>query len=215
MAGAQWLSSRGAYAVGSDTVAFEKVLKRRNELQDEVYYDLKASFDLSARPAVRVVKKVVDAYATMAGNIKAGNLTGKARRTAESRPVSFREDAAQPFDDRCLTWNLDGSLRAVPGSEDEPCFRKEDFPLARVATAVLDPFIFVNPDPRAPGWDETVGELPGILAAAPAPLAGCAAMDSPDSSGRIRKPSSRADRPGESRSNGFAGGRGLPTVGCG
>jgi choline monooxygenase len=69
------------------------------------------------------------------------------------------------------TWNLDGSLRAVPGTEDEPCFRKEDFPLARVATAVLDPFMFVNPDPQAPGWDETVGELPRILAAAPAPLA--------------------------------------------
>ncbi|MGP4088306.1 RNA-guided endonuclease TnpB family protein, partial [Streptomyces sp. KR55] len=95
--GANWVS----------VVAFDKGLKRRNELQEEVYYDLKATFDLSAQPAVRVVKKVVDAYATMAGNIRAGHLTGKARRKAESKPVVFREDAAQPFDDRCLTWNLD------------------------------------------------------------------------------------------------------------
>ncbi|WP_369244394.1 RNA-guided endonuclease InsQ/TnpB family protein [Streptomyces sp. R41] len=112
--GANWVS----------TVAFDKGLKRRNELQDEVYYDLKATFDLSAQPAVRVVKKVVDAYATMAGNIKAGHLTGKARRKAESKPIVFREDAAQPFDDRCLTWNLDektvsiwtvaGRIKGVP-----------------------------------------------------------------------------------------------------
>ncbi|WP_324604080.1 MULTISPECIES: RNA-guided endonuclease TnpB family protein [Streptomyces] len=29
------------------------------------------------------------------------------RGEAESKPISFREDAAQPFDDRMLTWNLD------------------------------------------------------------------------------------------------------------
>ncbi|MGP3951160.1 RNA-guided endonuclease InsQ/TnpB family protein [Streptomyces sp. 7N604] len=112
--GANWVS----------TVAFDKGLKRRNELQEEVYYDLKATFDLSAQPAVRVVKKVVDAYATMAGNIKAGHLTGKARRKAECKAIVFREDAAQPFDDRCLTWNLDeqtvsiwtvaGRIKGVP-----------------------------------------------------------------------------------------------------
>lgn len=105
-------------------VAFTKNLKRRNELQEEVYHDLKATFGLSAQPAVRVVKKVVDAYATIAGNIKAGNLTGRARHRAESKPVVFREEAAQPFDDRCLAWNLDwrtvsiwtveGRIKGVP-----------------------------------------------------------------------------------------------------
>ena len=51
------------------------------------------------------------------------------------------------------TWGLDGRLRAAPGSEDEPCFRKEDFPLTPLEVAVLGPFVFVKPDPQAPGWD--------------------------------------------------------------
>jgi IS605 OrfB family transposase len=88
-------------------VAYAKDLKRRNELQEEVYYDVKATYDLGAQPAVRVIKKVVDAYATLAGNIKNGHLTGKARRKAESKPIVFREEAAQPYDDRILSWNLD------------------------------------------------------------------------------------------------------------
>ncbi|MFJ7205327.1 RNA-guided endonuclease InsQ/TnpB family protein [Streptomyces sp. NPDC098789] len=91
-------------------VAHAKNLKRRNVLQDAVYHQIKADFDLGAQSAVRVVKKVCDAYATLKGNIKAGNLgpEGSKRRTrAESKPVVFREDAAQPYDDRILTWNLD------------------------------------------------------------------------------------------------------------
>src|SRR4051812_26539307 len=68
------------------------------------------------------------------------------------------------------TWGLDGGLRAAPGSEDDPCFKAEDFPLTPVAVAVLGQFIFVTPDPQAPGWDETIGALPQILAASPSPL---------------------------------------------
>ncbi|MFI9745371.1 RNA-guided endonuclease InsQ/TnpB family protein [Streptomyces sp. NPDC052494] len=97
-------------------VAFAKDLKRRNMLQDEVYYHLKADFDLGAQPAVRVIKKVCDAYATLKGNIKAGNLGpegGTRRKRAESRPVVFREDAAQPYDDRILTWNLDARTVSI------------------------------------------------------------------------------------------------------
>ncbi|MBB5122166.1 RNA-guided endonuclease InsQ/TnpB family protein [Streptomyces eurocidicus] len=108
-------------------VAFAKGLKRRNVLQKEVYFALKADYDLGAQPSVRVVKKVCDAYATLKGNIKAGNLGpegSKGRRRAESKPIVFREDAAQPFDDRILTWNLDqrtvsiwtvaGRLKGIP-----------------------------------------------------------------------------------------------------
>jgi choline monooxygenase len=68
------------------------------------------------------------------------------------------------------TWNFDGSLRAAPGSEGEACFHKEDYPLTPVEVAELGPFLFVRPDPRAPSWAETVGDLPAILAATPAPL---------------------------------------------
>lgn len=97
-------------------VAFAKDLKRRNGLQKEVYYRLKADYDLGAQPAVRVVTKVCDAYATLAAHIKAGNLgrAGAKRRVrAESKPIRFRDDAAQPFDDRILTWNLDARTVSI------------------------------------------------------------------------------------------------------
>jgi choline monooxygenase len=69
------------------------------------------------------------------------------------------------------TWGLDGRLRAAPGAEDEPGFRNENFPLTPLAVGVLGQFLFVRPDPQAPGWDETIGELPRILLAAPSPMA--------------------------------------------
>lgn len=68
------------------------------------------------------------------------------------------------------TWDLDGRLRAAPGSEDQACFKKEDFPLVPVAVALLGAFIFVKLDPHAPSWEEMVGELPRILKALPSPL---------------------------------------------
>ncbi|MFE6055403.1 RNA-guided endonuclease TnpB family protein, partial [Kitasatospora sp. NPDC056446] len=96
--------NRGACAASE--VAFRTGKMRRNDLQDEVYYRLKNEFDLGAQAAVRTVKKVVDAYNTLRGNIRNGHLMGKALRKAQSKPIGFRDDAAQPFDDRMLTWNL-------------------------------------------------------------------------------------------------------------
>ncbi|MFJ8613018.1 RNA-guided endonuclease TnpB family protein, partial [Streptomyces sp. NPDC093675] len=97
-------------ANAASEVAFDRDLKRRNGLQEAVYHRIKADFDLGAQAAVRTIKKVCDAYATLKANLKAGNLGpegGKRRMRAESRPVRFREGAAQPYDDRMLTWNLD------------------------------------------------------------------------------------------------------------
>jgi putative transposase len=97
-------------------VAFGKDLKRRNELQRAVYHQIKADFDLGAQCAVRVVKKVCDAYGTLKANIRAGNLGhegSKRRIRAESKPVVFRDSAAQPFDDRILTWNLDARTVSI------------------------------------------------------------------------------------------------------
>jgi putative transposase len=97
-------------------VAFRTGKVRRNVLQEAVYHRLKADFDLGAQPAVRTVKKVCDAYATLKANLKAGNYgrEGSKRRTkAESKPIVFREDAAQPFDDRILTWNLDARTVSI------------------------------------------------------------------------------------------------------
>ncbi|MEU3646310.1 transposase [Lentzea sp. NPDC034063] len=91
-------------------LAFERNVKSRNELQRLCYREIKDQFGLSAQPAVRVVKKVVDAYTTMHAAIRAGNLGSagsKRRLKAESKPIVFRETAAQPFDDRCLSWQYD------------------------------------------------------------------------------------------------------------
>ncbi|WP_261386150.1 transposase [Streptomyces sp. BK340] len=97
-------------------VAFTKKLKDRNGLQKAVYADLKALFGLSAQPAVRAVKKVVDAYATLKANLQAGNLgspTSKRHRTAVGNPIGFRPEAAQPFDDRCLSWQYDARTVSI------------------------------------------------------------------------------------------------------
>ncbi len=109
-------------------VAFRTGKDRRNVLQEAVYYRLRADFGLGAQPVVRVVKKVCDAYATLRANVRAGNYgpVGSKRRmrVEESKCIKFREDAAQPYDDRILTWNLDqrtvsvwtlaGRLKGIP-----------------------------------------------------------------------------------------------------
>jgi putative transposase len=89
--------------------AFETRVTSKLSLQRLVYGDLKA-MGLSAQPAIHVARKVSGAYAALRANIRAGNLgePGSKRRVkAESTPVAFRADAAQPFDDRCLSWQLD------------------------------------------------------------------------------------------------------------
>jgi putative transposase len=58
-------------------------------LHHRVYRDLK-EFGLSAQPAIRTIAKVCDAYT-------------KDKRVQHR----FRPDAAQPYDARCLSWNLD------------------------------------------------------------------------------------------------------------
>ncbi|MER7794445.1 transposase [Streptomyces sp. NPDC097640] len=97
-------------------VAFAKGLKDRNGLQKEVYADLKAKFGLSAQPVVRAVKKVVDAYTTLRANLRAGNLgspMSKRYRAAVGTPIGFRPEAAQPFDDRCLSWQYDARTVSI------------------------------------------------------------------------------------------------------
>jgi IS605 OrfB family transposase len=89
--------------------ASEMRVTGRQALQRLVYGDLKA-MGLSAQPAIHVVRKVAGAYAATRANIRAGNLgkPGSKRRVkAQSKPIVFRADAAQPYDDRCLSWQLD------------------------------------------------------------------------------------------------------------
>jgi hypothetical protein len=90
-------------------VAFARDVPREYELRKHTYARLKAS-GLGAQAAQHVIKKVRDAYTTLHANIRAGNLgkkDSKRRRKAESKPITFRPEAAQPYDDRCLSWQYD------------------------------------------------------------------------------------------------------------
>ncbi|MFE7602676.1 RNA-guided endonuclease InsQ/TnpB family protein [Streptomyces sp. NPDC057494] len=81
---ANWLSS----------LAFGHGRTSRAALQALAYADLKAR-GLSAQPALHVLRKVADAYTAARANNRI------------EKPVGFRPAAAQPFDDRCLSWQLD------------------------------------------------------------------------------------------------------------
>ena len=68
------------------------------------------------------------------------------------------------------TYNLDGSLRAAPGSKDEPGFRPDDLGLLPAQIESWGPFLFVNLDPQAPPLADVLGELPQMVAATGLPL---------------------------------------------
>ncbi|MGW2835592.1 RNA-guided endonuclease InsQ/TnpB family protein [Streptomyces sp. NPDC001286] len=107
-------------------VAFEHGVPREYELRKHTSAELKAR-GLGAQAAQHVIKKVRDSYTTLKANMRAGNLGregSKRRRKAQSRPIAFRPQAAQPYDDRCLSWQydqrtvsmwtVDGRVRNVP-----------------------------------------------------------------------------------------------------
>lgn len=90
-------------------VAFTHGVPREYELRTHTYPRLKAE-GLGAQAAQHVIKKVRDAYTALHANIRAGNLgkpNSKRRTKAESKPITFRPQAAQPYDDRCLSWQYD------------------------------------------------------------------------------------------------------------
>jgi len=85
------------------------------ELRKLCYGELKAR-GFGAQAAQHIIKRVADAYTTLRASIKAGSLgpeNSKRRRKAESRPVTFRPDAAHTYDDRCLSWNYDARTVSI------------------------------------------------------------------------------------------------------
>ncbi|MGW3820168.1 RNA-guided endonuclease InsQ/TnpB family protein, partial [Streptomyces sp. NPDC005046] len=82
---------------------------REYELRKHTYAELKAR-GLGSQAAQHVIKKVRDSYTTLKANIRAGNYGkpgSKRCRKVESKPITFRPEAAQPYDDRCLSWQYD------------------------------------------------------------------------------------------------------------
>ncbi|MFB4316103.1 RNA-guided endonuclease TnpB family protein [Actinomadura sp. 21ATH] len=96
-------------------VAFERKVFSRARLQRTLYTEVRA-LGLSAQPALHVIRKAADAYGVLHAQIEAGHLgkNGSARRTkAESKPITFRSNAAHPFDDRCLSWQPDARTVSI------------------------------------------------------------------------------------------------------
>ena len=115
-------------------VARETGVYRNYDLRKHVYQGIKDDHRLGAQAAQHVIKKVCDSYKSVKANIRAGNLGkpgSKRRRLAETNPISFRWQAAQPYDARMLSWQcdaravsiwtVDGRLKAVAytGSPDQ------------------------------------------------------------------------------------------------
>ncbi|MBA4867416.1 transposase, partial [Streptomyces sp. PSKA54] len=77
--------------------------------REHTYAEIKARWGLGAQAAQHVIKKVCDAYATLKANLKAGNLGkpgSKRYRRAVEKPIAFRAQGAQPYDDRMLSWQI-------------------------------------------------------------------------------------------------------------
>ena len=90
-------------------LARERDIHRNYDLRKVTYADA-LDAGLGSQVAQLVIKKVADSYATLKANLKAGNYgkPGSKRRTkVETNPIVFRRDAAQAFDDRCLSWSHD------------------------------------------------------------------------------------------------------------
>jgi putative transposase len=69
----------------------------------------------AAQPAIRVIGKVAHASASLRTNIDAGNYGppgSPKRKKVAATPIGFRADAAQPFDARCLSWQITQAVGA-------------------------------------------------------------------------------------------------------
>lgn len=87
-AACDWLSER----------AFKSDKTRQFDLHKLAYADLRRRFDIAAQVAVRCIAKVADAYTTHKANGR------------EPTRIAFRKYAAQPFDDRILSFKTDDTV---------------------------------------------------------------------------------------------------------
>ncbi|MET7543606.1 transposase [Streptomyces sp. NPDC005507] len=126
---ATWVSS----------VAFERDVKRNFALREHTYTKVKDRWGLGAQSAQHVIKKTCDAYTTLKANLKAGNLgkpSSKRYRRAVEKPISFRPEGAQPYDDRMLSWQHTErtvSIWTLSGRMKEVAFTASPEHLARLA----------------------------------------------------------------------------------
>ncbi|MFG3207602.1 hypothetical protein [Streptomyces sp. NPDC048192] len=96
-------------ATWASGVAFERGVRKNFALRKHTYGEIKSRWGLGAQAAQHVIKKTCDAYAALKTNLRAGNLgrPGSRRyRRASEKPIVFRPEGAQPYDDRMLSWQM-------------------------------------------------------------------------------------------------------------
>ncbi|MFI7414656.1 RNA-guided endonuclease InsQ/TnpB family protein [Streptomyces sp. NPDC049627] len=96
-------------ATWASQVAFQKNVKKNFALRKLTYEEVRTRWALGSQAAQHVIKKTCDAYATLKANLRAGNLgkPGSRRyRKATDKPIVFRLEGAQPYDDRMLSWQI-------------------------------------------------------------------------------------------------------------
>ncbi|MFD7276523.1 RNA-guided endonuclease InsQ/TnpB family protein [Streptomyces sp. NPDC059862] len=126
-------------ATWASEVAFDKDVKRNFALREHTYGEVKARWGLGAQAAQHVIKKTCDAYATLKANLKAGHLGkpgSKRYRKATGKPVAFRPESAQPYDDRMLSWQIAErrvSIWTVSGRVKDVAFTASPEQLATLA----------------------------------------------------------------------------------
>ncbi|MCX4790667.1 transposase [Streptomyces sp. NBC_01221] len=88
-------------------VAFDEGVCKNLPLRRLTYREIKARWGLGAQAAQHAIKKTCDAYTTLAAKLRNGRYgrpCSKRHSRASGKPVVFRAQAAQPYDDRMLSW---------------------------------------------------------------------------------------------------------------
>ena len=91
-------------------IAHSQKVFRGRDLRAITYAQARQRGGLGSQVAQSCIRKVTDAYSTLKANLRNGRYgkPGSRRRaTVEANPIRFRALAAQPFDDRCLSWRHD------------------------------------------------------------------------------------------------------------
>ncbi|KUM96980.1 transposase [Streptomyces cellostaticus] len=133
------LSACNEAATWASGVAFEKDVKKNFALREHTYGEIKARWRLGAQAAQHVIKKTCDAYVVLKANLRAGSLgapSSKRYRKATGKPIAFRTQSAQPYDDRMLSWQITErriSIWTVSGRMKDVAFTASPEQLATLA----------------------------------------------------------------------------------
>jgi putative transposase len=91
-------------------VAHTHRVYRTRDLRAITYAQAREHAGLGSQVAQSCIRKVADAYTALRANLRNGRYgrPGSAHRMkVDASPIRFRSLAAQPFDDRCLSWTHD------------------------------------------------------------------------------------------------------------